>query len=223
MCVAAPGFCRAAPWGGEGTQLSLSVEPTRFLGFWYTDVSASATVDRGWGPLVGSAWVAARVSDVYGSKTTFGASVQYFVTPTLSVEGAAGSYLADPFQGLPRAGYVSAGVRLHTASRRLLPALPTESPPPRLTPLVAARRGDSVVVRFRMEGARAVAIAGDWNSWQPVPLRGLGGDIWEAAFLLAPGTYHFNLLVDGKEWVVPGGVATLPDGMGGLVAILTVL
>jgi len=90
-------------------------------------------------------------------------------------------------------------------------------------PLVAQRRGDSVVVRFRMDAARSVAIAGDWNAWQPAPLRALGADVWEAALVLPAGTYHFNLLVDGTDWVVPGGVAVVSDGMGGLVALLTVL
>jgi AMP-activated protein kinase-like protein len=218
---------RARVWsrlGGGATQLGLSVEPTRFLGAWYTDLAATATTDRGWGPLTGSAWIAARVSATYGSKAAASATLQYFIAPKVSLEAGVGSYLSDPFQGLPRAGYVSAGVRLHSTPRRLVP--PPPAPPvaaPRLAPLVAARRGDSVVVRFRMEGARSVAIAGDWNSWQPMRLQALGGDIWEAAFLLAPGTYHFNLLVDGTDWVVPGGVAAVPDGMGGLVAVLTVL
>ncbi len=40
--------------------------------------------------------------------------------------------------------------------------------------------------------------------------------------MLPPGTYYFNLVVDGKEWVVPGGVAVMSDGMGGLVAVLMV-
>ena len=74
-----------------------------------------------------------------------------------------------------------------------------------------------------MPGAQSVAIAGNWNAWTPSPLRGLGDDIWEATLQLAPGVYHFNLVVDGKEWVVPGGVATIPDGMGGLLALLNVL
>jgi hypothetical protein len=34
--------------------------------------------------------------------------------------------------------------------------------------------------------------------------------------------YHFNLQVDGSHWVVPNGVATVPDGMGGMVAVLVV-
>jgi hypothetical protein len=210
---------RARGWWLTGpAQLSLSVEPTRFLGAWYTDVVGGAAVDRG--RVVGSLWASARLSDAYGSKGAASIALQYFVSPSVALEAAAGSYFADPFQGLPRAGFVSAGLRVHTAPRSLVPAPVL---PRRLAPLVAQRRGDSVVVRFRMEGARSVAIAGDWNAWQAVPLNALGADVWEAALVLSPGTYHFNLLVDGTEWVVPGGVAVVPDGMGGMVAVLTVL
>ena len=217
---------RARGWWQEraaAPQLSLSIESTRFLDAWYTDVLGGAAVDRG--RLVGSFWVTARVSAAYGSKGAVSAAFQYFTTPALSLELSAGRYLSDPFQGLPAAGYVSAGIRVHATPRRFTPPAALAR---RLAPLVASRRGDSVVVRFRMEGARSVAIAGDWNSWRPTALRALGsggsgGDIWEGAFVLAPGTYHFNLFVDGKEWVVPGGVAVVPDGMGGLVAVLTVL
>jgi hypothetical protein len=201
-------------------QLSLSVESTRFLGAWYSDVLVGAGLDRG--RLVASGWATARVSPVYGSKGAVSATLQYFTNPALAVELGAGSYLSDPFQGLPPAGYVSAGIRWHATRRRLTPPAVLAR---RLAPLVASRRGDSVVVRFQMAGARSVAIAGDWNSWRPAPLRAVdgGGDIWEGAFVLAPGTYHFNLLVDGTQWVVPGGVAAVSDGMGGLVAVLTVL
>ncbi len=95
---------------------------------------------------------------------------------------------------------------------------------PVLQPLVAAHRGgDTVVVRFRMPAARSVAIAGNWNAWTPAALRALGDDIWEAALRLPQGTYYFNLVVDGQDWVVPGGVATISDGMGGVVAVLNVL
>jgi hypothetical protein len=73
-----------------------------------------------------------------------------------------------------------------------------------------------------MPDAHSVAIAGDWNAWQPLPLRGLGDDLWEQALALRRGVYHFNLLVDGSNWVVPNGVATVPDGMGGMVAVLIV-
>ena len=39
---------------------------------------------------------------------------------------------------------------------------------------------------------------------------------------LRPGTYHFNRLVDGKEWVVPSGVAIVTDGLGVMVGVLLV-
>ncbi len=210
---------RARGWWLTGpAQLSLSVEPIRFAGSWYTDVVGGATMDRQ--RVVASAWVSARLSAAYGSKGAASVAVQYFVRPTLALEAAAGSYLSDPFQGLPRAGFVSAGVRVHAARRPIVPVAALRDA--RLAPLVAEHRGDSAVVRFRMSGARSVAIAGDWNTWQPMPLRALGQDVWEAAMVLASGTYHFSLLVDGGEWVVPGGVAVMSDGMGGMVAVLTV-
>jgi len=80
-----------------------------------------------------------------------------------------------------------------------------------------------VVVRFPDACGARVAIAGNWNAWTPARLHGLGQDVWEAVLRLAPGTYYFNLVVDGQEWVVPAGVATIPDGMGGLIAVLNVL
>ena len=210
---------RARGWWVTGpAQLSLTVEPVRFAGAWYTDVVGGATMDRG--RVIASLWASARISDAYGSKGAASAALQYFVSPSIAVEASAGSYLSDPFQGLPQAGFFSAGVRIHGAPR---PAGPAPTLRARLVPLVAQHRGDSVVVRFRMNATRSVAIAGDWNEWQPAPLRALGDDIWEGTMVLSPGTYHFNLLVDDNDWVVPGGVAVVSDGMGGLVAVLTVL
>src|SRR5438445_785008 len=98
-----------------------------------------------------------------------------------------GGYLPDPYQGLDRAGYFTAGLRVWGRRR---PS--ADAPTRRWPPLAPERRGDSVVVRFSFEGAKAVAIAGDWNAWQPVPLRPLAGDEWEGAFLLESGLYHFN-------------------------------
>lgn len=204
------------------TQLALTIETTRFLGAWYTDVVGGVTVDQR--RIVGSLWLSGRMSGTYGSSGAASASVQYFVAPSVALEASGGSYLRDPFQGLPRAGYAAGAIRVFASARPFMArAVPTE-PRALLEPLVATHRGgDTVVVRFRMPGARSVAIAGNWNSWTPTPLHGLGNDIWEAALRLAPGTYHFNLVVDGQDWVVPGGVAVISDGMGGLVAVLNVL
>jgi len=202
-------------------QFSLNVESTRFIGAWFTDVVLGATVDQR--RLVGSMWVSGRLSKAYGSTGAVNASVQYFLRPAIALEASGGSYLRDPFQGLPRAGFVTGGIRFFTSRRALSPGA-GEPTSPGLRPLVAEHRGgDTVVVRFHMPGAQRLAIAGNWNAWTPAPLRGLGEDIWEAALLLQPGTYYFNLVVDDTEWVVPGGTATISDGMGGLIAVLNVL
>lgn len=203
-------------WQTAGASWEASAQPTRFLGAWFTDATASVTLDRGWGAF--SAWGVARLSAAYGSKAAGSVLLRVFPVPAVSLEVGGGSYLPDPYQGLPRAGYVTVGVRLHAVPRpaRHTP-LAGASPP-----VVAAMRGDSAVVRFRFAGAQSVAIAGDWGAWRPEPLRPVGAGVWEAALALRPGLYHFNLLVDGTEWVVPNGAATVADGLGGMVAVLVV-
>jgi hypothetical protein len=201
-------------------QLSLTTEATRFLGAWYTDVVGGVTFDGA--RTVGSLWLSGRLSTTYGSTGAASATVQYFLTPSVAVEASGGNYLRDPFQGLPRAGFITGGVRVFASRRDAM--VRTAPVQPALQPLIAAHRGgDTIVVRFRMPAAKSVAIAGNWNAWTPDTMHALGDDIWEAALRLPPGTYYFNLVVDGGEWVVPGGVATISDGMGGLIAVLNVL
>ena len=212
---------RARAWWQyhEPTQLSLTTEATHLLGAWYTDVVGGVSYDSR--RTVASLWLSGRLSKTYGSTGAASASVQYFLTPSVALEAAGGNYLRDPFQGLPRAGFIAGGVRVFTSRRAIAPA--AGRPNPALQPLVAEHRGDTLVVRFHMPGARQLAIAGNWNAWTPASLHAVGDEVWEATLQLQPGTYYFNLVVDGKEWVVPGGVATIPDGMGGLIAVLNVL
>ena len=210
---------RARAWlrpGGRAgaTEWQFSVEPTRFFGEWFTDVGAGVTL-RG-GPATLSLSTDARLSRVYGSTGAGSAFLQLFIGPAVSVELGGGSYLREPYQGFPRGGFVSFGIRL--GSTRPAGVAAAKKWPP----LVPKRRGDSLVVRFRFPAVRSVAIAGDWNAWQAQPLRPVGSDVWEGTLALARGLYHFNLLVDGRDWVVPNRVATVPDGLGGMVAVLIV-
>lgn len=211
---------RARAWWQRGsTGTTLTVEPTRFLGAWFTDVTAGLALSPAGGKVTAAFSVGGRLSRSYGSKGVASAFLQYFASPALALEGGGGAYLSDPYQGFPRAGYVAAGVRWFPHATRTAATVAAAKSSP---PLVPDRRGDSLYVRFRMPGATSVAIAGEWNRWTPEPLHALGGDLWEGAVTLAPGTYRFNLLVDERDWVVPAGVATLSDGLGGLVALLVV-
>ncbi|HEY6061700.1 MAG TPA: glycogen-binding domain-containing protein [Gemmatimonadales bacterium] len=203
------------PRGRAGaTEWQASVEPTRFFGEWFTDLGAGVTLRRG--PTALSLSTDARLSKVYGSTGAGNAFLQVFVGPLVSFELGGGSYLREPYQGFPRGRFFSIGARI--GSTRPARAAAPKQP----GPLVPQRRGDSLVVRFRFRDVQAVAIAGDWDSWQPHPLRPVGDNLWEGAFVLSPGRYRFNLLVDGRTWVVPGGVATVPDGAGGMVGVLLV-
>jgi len=202
----------SGPAGGSNWQLF--VEPTRFGSAWFTDASAGVTLERG--PAVLWLGAATRLSRAYGSSAAGSISLQLFVAPSVSLDLGGGSYLRDPYQGLPRGGFLTFGIRFHASAR------PTGAAAPKWAPLVPQSRGDSLVVRFRFPDAHSVAIAGDWNAWQTTPLRALGGDVWEGTLRLARGLHHFNVLVDGTDWVVPNGVATVPDGFGGMVALLLV-
>jgi hypothetical protein len=197
--------------GAWRTDWSMSVEP-QYLGAWFTDVTASVAFERG--PVIGSLWTSARISRDLGSTAAGSAFLQFFVWPLVALEVGGGSHLSDEYQLLPRAGFVTLGVRLRGPPRR--------AQAQQWSPLVPEYRGDSLVVRFRYENARSVALAGQWNQWRPIPLRSLGGNLWEGTLALSRGLYHFNILVNGTEWIVPSGVTTVSDGMGGTVAVLLV-
>jgi len=202
------------PRGSSGaTEWQASVEPTRFVGAWFTDVGAGVTLRQRAATLSISA--DARVSNVYGSTGAGSGLLQIFVGRLLSFELAGGSYLREPYQGFPRGRFFSLGARV--GSTRPSPAATARQP----RPLILRPHGDSVLVRFRFPGAQTVAIAGSWNQWQPQPLRSAGADLWEGVLAIARGQYHFTLLVDGRNWVVPAGVATVPE-RGGVVAVLLV-
>ena len=195
---------------------ALTVEPTHFLGAWFTDVGSAVTLDAA--SVTVSVWGGGRLSSTYGSKGAAGAALQIVPFPNLAIELGAGSYLPEPYQGLPRAAYGTVGVRLFTSGR----SRPVRPRAPTWPPLTPPRRGDSVVVRVRMDGAKSVALAGNWDGWQEHPLHALGQDIWEGAFLLRPGTYHFTLKVDDRDLVVPNGIALVTDHDGGMVGVLLV-
>lgn len=208
---------RARAWQRVGaTTVTASVEPVRWFGSWFVDQALGAGTGRGAARLGVS--LLRRSGPAATPSVGGGAQLQVFPRATVAVELAAGSALRDPWQGLPRVSYASAGIRLYRVGGTPH-AAPPSAAPARPQPLVLARQGDSVAVRFRMPGATAVAIAGDWDGWREHPLAGQGGDIFSATLPLAAGRWRFDLLVDG-EWVVPEGIATRREPGGGLVAIL---
>ena len=68
---------------------------------------------------------------------------------------------------------------------------------------------------------RALAIAGDFSAWEPVPMRRTGSGVWSVELDLPAGLHQYSLVADG-QWTLPDGVAAIDDGFGGAVAVLIV-
>jgi len=198
-----------------GTQLFASIEPTRFLGAWYTDLTGGLILHTS--RVEARISTSARVSQIYGSRGAGLAAVELRLAPGVSLEASGGNVLPDPYQGLPASGFVSVGLRVHLPSRRDAPTTLVRS-----RSLTAFRRGDGIVIRLRLRDAHRVAIAGDWNEWTATPLVQSDPDRWELLIALPAGPHRFMVFIDGAPWRIPDGVPSVPDGMGGRVAVLNV-
>src|SRR3989441_253418 len=96
---------RAAP----GTTWQLSIEPTHFLGAWFTDVSGGVMLERG--PVSTTLWAVGRGSDAYGSKGTGSVSLRWFLAPVVWLEGGGGGDPPAPYPELGRAGVLPRTLR----------------------------------------------------------------------------------------------------------------
>ncbi len=83
-----------------------------------------------------------------------------------------------------------------------------------------------VPVRFEFTHptAKTVCIAGTFNQWQPEAktLHSSGAGNWLKETSLAPGTYEYCLVVDGKWICDPRACESVPNPFGGRNSILTV-
>jgi len=207
--VSGPHVRIRAWWQTAARQASLAVEPMAVAGHWFVDADASATAQRG--PVTMSLALLGRIDGDQVQATAW-AFLSWHPTYRWAFEASGGGFLSDPLMGFPRVTAASFGVRLHLG----------RAPQVLTAPLLAQRRGDSVVVRVRIPGATSVAVVGEWSGWTPQALLPLKRNHWEIVLALAPGTYRFNLVIDGTQWLVPPGIATLPDELGGSVGLLVV-
>ncbi len=75
--------------------------------------------------------------------------------------------------------------------------------------------------------AQQVAVAGDWNSWNPTThqmQKKQNGDTWEIIFRVVPDReYRYQLVIDGEQWIPdPGSHLQVEDGFGGINSILEI-
>lgn len=208
---------RARGWWSDApgtTTLSMSVEPNRFLGAWFTDVTGAFL--RRANRWTVQATATGRISTAYVSRASGLLSIDYRLSPSWTINVLGGNVLPDPYQGFPATAVLFAGARVHLPLHRGPGAMV------RGGGFTVTRSPGGVTLEFERHGAQRVDIVGDWNSWLPTPLSTTRPDRWEVHLPLPPGVYHFTLLVDGTAWTIPSGVPSIPDGLGGRVAVLVI-
>lgn len=80
---------------------------------------------------------------------------------------------------------------------------------------------------FAAADAQEVAVAGDFNGWEPARsvLRDPDGDgVWTGLFALPPGVHKYMFVVDGERWVTdPRAERFVDDGFGMRNALIAVV
>jgi hypothetical protein len=90
---------------------------------------------------------------------------------------------------------------------------------PGVAPQYAAptARERSITFVLRRPGARAVSLVGAFNDWSSERTRMTtnDGDTWTVVVPLAPGSYTYAFVVDGREWVPdPAAVRATEEDFG---------
>lgn len=73
--------------------------------------------------------------------------------------------------------------------------------------------------------AHSVAVAGDFNGWNPgrTKLERADGGMWSATIPLKPGRYQYMFVIDGTQWIAdPLATEDTGDGFGAQNAVLDV-
>lgn len=176
----------------------------------------------------GAAWTLSALAGAragsLGGKPWYQGRASLRLTSWASLEAEAGSYPRD-LSGFTDGAYFSLGVWFGSGLRRAQTklassALPSTTGQHGVT--VEADASGHQVVTFIVPGASNVAIAGEWNDWTPVALDRVDETRWRANLALPQGAHRFSLVVDGRRWIVPPGVVSMPDDMGGRVGLLII-
>ncbi|CAN5884360.1 hypothetical protein BH23GEM9_BH23GEM9_00100 [soil metagenome] len=83
-----------------------------------------------------------------------------------------------------------------------------------------------LLVQFRMitEGAREVALVGDFSGWEGRhALEQVAPGVWSTTIPLEPGLYDYAFVVDGETWQLDPLAPAVADGFGGANSRIAVL
>lgn len=75
----------------------------------------------------------------------------------------------------------------------------------------------NLLFRYRNSRIKEIAIAGDFNQWQPQAMVKKENHTWEITLCLRPGNYSYVFLVDGKPIKDPNNLHSDAEGRSLLV------
>ena len=90
---------------------------------------------------------------------------------------------------------------------------------------LAAGAPASVTFVFLAPEARSVALAGDFDGWDParLPMQRQGSGLWTVDVPLAPGRYQYAFVVDGRRFTAdPSAPRATGDDFGTPTSVVTV-
>jgi hypothetical protein len=245
------GTAGKASFGQTGrpvTAFSVGTWAERFAATWLVSATLTHVGDTAYTDIEGAThWQHGRVAfdGVFGVRGwsrgaghgVYGeGSAAFAVSAWLAVVVSGGRYPTDPTRGSVSGRYF--GATLHMTAppwRSTRPLFTGRVVPRRQSPANGSEAGHvTIEVRecrcgeqehtllVRADGASSVEVAGDFTDWEPVSFSSGEGSSWTVTLPLPPGTYRFNVRVDGGVWLVPAGLIRLTDEFGGVVGLLTV-
>jgi 1,4-alpha-glucan branching enzyme len=109
------------------------------------------------------------------------------------------------------------------ASEKAQPVVQVPAPAPLMAKAVAANPVQPKVrLEFSQPGARIVAIAGSFNSWQPEQASATGNGSWVTELAIGPGRYEYLFVVDGQWTADPNAKESVPNPFGGQNSVLII-
>ena len=179
---------------------------------WRTVVDLAPTLRLAHGGVVFDASVTTRLAS--GSpalRTGAAASLEFPIAGAVRGTIGGGDQLPDIRLLLGRVRWVSAGIRIALAPRRI-----GAPPPARLeldAPLIGIER-TRIIVQVA-PSVRRVAIRGDFTDFAPRPCTARGAGRFDCGSAPAAGAHRVALQLDDAPWRAPGNLAAIADDFGG--------
>jgi hypothetical protein len=203
----------------------------------YADFTANAVWHVSSLQLEGLVGARASVASGGGGQGTYGeASGRIRLVGPVELLLSGGRYPSDPVRGTLAGRFATVGFRLTARPPRQRPSAAlvdllrrepraVQTVPPAGSPELTVRPGTAGlrVIRVKAPGAATfVEVSADFTDWEPVALRRIADNEWEAVLPVPPGAHRVNVRVDGGAWIVPRGTRVERDEFGGEVGVLVV-